>query len=319
MELIKKISDELNLPQQMLTEALLMSRKYVKHLKIKKRDGTLRTVYQPSKKLKIIQYWLIEHIFKDFKVHPAATAFLKGTSIKTNVDRHKKGRYFLKLDFKDFFPSIHFTDLEPILHNCAKVTNQEIKVDELLQIVRDSCFYVNNLLPIGYPTSPLISNIVMYEFDSKIITALSDDDKYGKSCYTRYADDLTFSTNVKGACNNIQRLVEEVLNNMTSPKLKPNPTKTRFVTSSGGSAIVTGLRICHDGHMTIHRDYKDKVRLMISLYNKGLLSGNDILSLKGHLSYVRYVDGAFYTKLQKKHFKSINKILTPDETDSDKA
>ena len=69
MKLIKVISDNLNVPTDMLDEALKNSRRLVKHIKIPKRDGTLRTVYQPSKKLKIIQYWLIENVFKCFEIH----------------------------------------------------------------------------------------------------------------------------------------------------------------------------------------------------------------------------------------------------------
>ena len=115
MELIKVISENLNVPSDMLADALKNSRRLVKHLKIPKRDGTLRTVYQPSKKLKIIQYWLIENVFKHFKIHHAATAFQKDKSIKINAFIHKKGRYFLKLDFKNFFPSIIFEDFKPFI------------------------------------------------------------------------------------------------------------------------------------------------------------------------------------------------------------
>lgn len=56
MQLINDISKELNTPTEMLHEALRESRKLVKHIKMKKRNGSDRTVYQPSKKLKIIQY-----------------------------------------------------------------------------------------------------------------------------------------------------------------------------------------------------------------------------------------------------------------------
>lgn len=306
MELIKVISDSLNVPADMLDEALKNSRGLVKHIKIPKRDGTLRTVYQPSKKLKTIQYWLIENVLKHFDIHHAATAFQKDKSIKSNAIKHKKGRYFLKLDFKDFFPSIKFDDFQPLIHQI----NIDFDKDALSDLIRLSCFYLQDRLPIGYPTSPIISNIVMFGFDTRIVATISDKNKYGKSNYTRYADDLTFSTNLKGACDSIKKKVEDILNDITSPNLKLNPQKTRFVSSTGGSALVTGLRICHDGHITIHRKYKDKVRLMLSLYGKSKLSADEIPSLKGHLGYIRHVDGPFYTKLQNKHFMSINKLLT---------
>lgn len=310
MELIKLISENLNVPSDMLADALKNSRRLVKHLKIPKRDGTLRTVYQPSKKLKIIQYWLIENVFKHFEIHHAATAFQKDKSIKINAFIHKKGKYFLKLDFKNFFPSIIFDDFKLFIHQLIKKTNLNVEEDELSDLIRNSCFYRRDRLPIGYPTSPIISNIVMYDFDTRIVSAISDKDMYGVSNYTRYADDLTFSTDLKGACDNIKKLVEDILNDIKSPDLTLNTVKTKFVSSSGGSAIVTGLRICHDGHITIHRKYKDKIRLMLSLYSKGKLSEDEIPSLKGHLGYIRHVDGSFYTKLQNKHFMSVGKLLS---------
>lgn len=309
MSLLETIAKDLNVPQDMLSDALSGSRRLVKHIKIPKKNGSFRLVFQPSKKLKVIQYWLNNHIFKKLNIHESATAYQKEKSIKINATTHKNGQYFLKLDFKDFFPSIKFKDFSPYIKEWNNSISQPFKEKELLEIVKRSCFYTGDLLPIGYPTSPIISNIVMYNFDSKITSLLSDKDNYGMTVYTRYADDLTFSTNLKGACKKIEILVSKELKSMLNPKLTLNQSKTRYVSSSGGSAFITGLRICHDGHITIHREYKDKVRLLITLYQKNKLPEEDINSLKGHLSYIKDVDGSFYTKLQKKHFSTINTLL----------
>ena len=314
MKLFERISNDLNVPAEMLHEALSLSRKLVKHIKIPKKDGTYRVVYQPSKKLKIIQYWLDNNIYKSLKVHESATAYQKDKSIKFNAIRHQEGRYFLKLDFKDFFPSIKFSDFAPYVQSWNSATSSPFDENELLETIRYSCFYLGDTLPIGYPTSPIISNIVMYEFDYKIISLLSDKEKYGESVYTRYADDITFSTDLKGACKRIKTLVSKELKSMNSPSLKLNPSKTRFVSSPGGSAFITGLRVCYDGHITIHRKYKDKIRLLISLYEKGSLSQEEVSSLKGHLSYIRHVDSPFYTKLQKKHFNSLSNVLSENKS-----
>lgn len=253
---------------------------------------------------------MVENIFKNIKVHDSATAFLQDKSIKTNAIRHNEGRYFLKLDFKDFFPSINFRDFSPFVQQWIRGSDLNINEDELLNVIQQSCFYKKDLLPIGYPTSPIISNIVMYKFDTTIVSAITQKDIYGIATYTRYADDMTFSTDKKGACNEIITLVRDILKKQHSPKLTLNLSKTHFVSSSSGSAIVTGLRICHDGHITIHRKYKDKIRLMLSLYKKGNLKKEQKTSLKGHLAHIRHVDGAFYTKLQNKHFEDIYKILS---------
>ncbi len=309
MSLIKTIAKDLNVPEFMLNEALSRSHKLVKHIKIPKKDGSERLVYQPSKKLKIIQYWLDSKVFNSLRIHESATAYKKDRSIKINASSHRKNRYFLKLDFKDFFPSIKFSDFAPILQEWHSNNSPSFNEMELLETVRLACFYLRDLLPIGYPTSPVISNIVMYEFDTHITSLLSDQDKYGRSIYTRYADDLTFSTNEKGACKEIKRLVSKELRLMGSPNLKLNTKKTKFVSSSGGSAFITGLRVCYDGHITIHRKYKDRIRLLISLYQKGVLSDDEKNSLKGHLYHIKHVDSLFYTKLQNKHFDAMSSLL----------
>lgn len=308
--MIGTISKDLNIPEDMIKDTLLYSRKHVKHIKIPKKDGSYRRVYQPSRKLKLVQYWLIKNIFEELKVHPAAMAYRKSFSIKSNVYSHKNRRFFLKLDFKDFFPSITVNDLCPIIYEFYKAKKCAWNIDELLEIIKLSCFYIDDKLPIGYPSSPIISNAVMFNFDSKTVSLLEGQkSKFGEIQYTRYADDLTFSSNRKGVCLLIKQLVEDIIRNLDSPKLTINPEKTRFLSSTGGSAFVTGLRLCYDKHITIHRKYKDRIRLLLSLYDKNTLNESDINTLKGHLSYIRHVDSPFYTKLQKKYFKSITKLF----------
>ena len=55
MNLVQRISHDLAIPEAMLEEALLYARRLVKHIKIEKKDGKIRKVYQPSRKLKVIQ------------------------------------------------------------------------------------------------------------------------------------------------------------------------------------------------------------------------------------------------------------------------
>lgn len=310
MNLIDKISQDLNIPKEMLNEALFFSRNLVKLLRITKKDGGERKVFQPSKKLKVIQYWLIKNVFSIMKVHKSAMAYKENISIKNNAVKHSKNKYFLKLDFKDYFPSIMFEDFLPYLeswHEKAKPVWNLNK--EAIWVIKDSCFYKEDRLPIGYPSSPIISNIVMYNFDVEVTSMLSDHiERFGRVEYTRYADDMVFSTNKKGACKEILKNATDLIENIKTPKLKINSKKINFVSSSGGSALVTGLRICHDGHITLHRNYKDKIRLLISLFSKERLKNEDISRLKGHIAYVKNVDSVFYTKLQHKYFKTLDKL-----------
>lgn len=308
MRLIEEISQDLGFPEQYLSSALINSRRLVKRIKVKKRDGGERVVYQPSKKIKVIQYWLISNVFQSIRVHSAATAYLKGKSIKHNLLLHKRGRFFLKLDFCEFFPSITFSDLSCVIDSCFKNNQSCFDSDELKELIKIACFYKDDRLPIGYPSSPIISNIVMYDFDSLIASDVVESGKYGVVKYSRYADDMVFSTNKQGACQDIKNHVVRLLINIGSPKLKINERKTRYLSSSGGSALVTGLRLCYDEHMTVHRKYKDEIRRLFYCLEKGLLNEKEKKSLRGHLSYLKYVDGQYYSKLMSKYFALLKHI-----------
>ena len=308
MKLIEKISQDLGLPEQYLSSALLNSRRLVKRIKIIKRDGNERVVYQPSKKIKVIQYWLISNVFQSIRVHSAATAYSKGKSIKHNLLLHKKNRFFLKLDFCEFFPSITYDYLSSIVDSWLKDDRSHFNSDELKQLIKLVCFYKNDRLPIGYPSSPIISNIVMYNFDLLISSNVVESGMYGEVKYSRYADDMVFSTNKQGACQEIKNCVMQLLIDIGSPTLKLNEQKTRYLSSSGGSALVTGLRLCYDTHMTVHRKYKDEIRRLFYCLEKGLLSEKEKKSLKGHLSYLKYVDGQYYSKLISKYFDLLKNI-----------
>src|SRR2546426_957415 len=76
----------------------------------KRAPGQFRTIAQPAKEVKALQYWVMKHVLSQFEVHPAATAYRKDLSILHNARPHTRGRFLLKMDFKDFFPSLRAYD-----------------------------------------------------------------------------------------------------------------------------------------------------------------------------------------------------------------
>ena len=310
MEIREKISNDLNVPLKLIDEALAFSRKHVKKVYINKKSGnSRRAIYQPSKKLKIIQYWLISNVFEKLAIHSSSAAYIKGKSILTNAERHKDNHYFLKMDFKDFFPSIKWKDLEPIIRTLSGQSTLDWELnDDAMRLIRDSCFYSNDSLPVGYPSSPIVSNIVMFALDEDIEKLLDDPSRFGTAVYSRYADDIVISTDKMGICNEIYRAVSKLINKTNSPKLSLNPAKTKMGSSTSGSAIVTGLRVCANGHITIHRKQKDHIRLLLSRHKKQKLNKEETASLLGHLSYVRYVAPQFYSRLKIKYFNEIESL-----------
>ena len=305
MNIRDKVSRDLNISLDFIHDALTCARSHVRKFHILKRSGQPRRISQPSAKLKTIQYWLLQNIIEHLPINDCALGYRKGLSILDNAFFHSNSRFFLRADLEDFFPSISFEDLWPIVQNWHESTEPEWDCDQdLRDMIRLACFDGRDRLPIGYPSSPSISNVVMMKFDIRINKEISNP-AYGNMLYTRYADDLVFSTDLKGACILWYKQLQKIIKETDNPNLVLNKAKTRFGSSSGGSAIVTGLRVAYDGHITIHRHQKDSIRLMLSLLKKGKLKREDYNSLLGHLSYCHHVAPSFYTKLQQKYFNEI--------------
>lgn len=309
MELKELISSELNVPLELIEEAVKIAHRSIKKFHLPKRTGGYRVISQPDGKTKAIQYWLIRNVFEKLPVHEASMAYKKRISTLDNAIAHKKNKYFLKVDLKDFFPSVKFADIEKIIKEWHKEAKAKWSYNKSAkQIIQNTCFDVAGHLPIGYPSSPSISNAVMYSFDTKLNALLADKEEFGDVVYTRYADDIVISTNKRQTCKSILTVVRATIKEHKHPKIAINESKIHMGSSTSGSAMVTGLRICQNEHITINRKQKDNTRLLLSLMAKKQLKQEDYEVLRGYLAYIKHVDPQFYTKLQTKYFEEIESL-----------
>ena len=303
--LLNKISLDLLLPKDRL-DYLIRSAPYrYKVYPIPKRSGTgMRIIAQPAKEIKRFQYWVIAHVFQLLSVHPAATAYTAGKNIRLNADPHAGSPYLLKLDFKDFFPSIkgqHFlqyayendgfgfeeSDLERlvrILFWCPKSQKQLPKSQQQLQ------------LSIGAPSSPFLSNAIMYRFDNEITNFCARFD----IAYTRYADDMTFSMHDKTMRGSTLSKVLEVLNELPFPRLQINDTKTIFG-SKAHRRMVTGLILSNEGNVSLGHDRKRLLRAQIHHFVTGKLSDSKRIKLRGMLAFARDVEPEFVERMENRY------------------
>jgi RNA-directed DNA polymerase len=161
------------------------------------------------------------------------------------------------------------------------------------------------VLSIGAPSSPLISNFFMYHFDIAISDFCSDKD----IVYTRYADDLTFSTNHKDILFQIPELIKGQLNSLFGNTIKINRKKTKF-SSKGHNRHVTGITITNDGHLSLGRERKRYIKHMVHQYLLEKLSREDIFHLKGLLAFTKHIEPAFISSLKEKYsVELINRIF----------
>ncbi|MFZ5691490.1 MAG: retron Ec67 family RNA-directed DNA polymerase/endonuclease [Pseudomonadota bacterium] len=165
---------------------------------ILKKAGGQRTISAPNARLKFIQRRLadllekcqleIEATLKVKQQCVLAHGFKSGFSIQTNAVNHRNQRWVLNADLANFFPSINFGRVYGFF-----VKNQHYLLNEKVAAVIAQIACHENKLPQGSPCSPIISNIIAHLLDIRLNELAS-----GCGCtYTRYADDLTFSTNEK--------------------------------------------------------------------------------------------------------------------------
>lgn len=186
LETRRDIAEMLDVTEKRLNYYLYIipEHKRYKRFEIKKKRGGTREIYAPATSLKIIQQKLNQVLQSVYNAKPSAHGFLPGRSILSNALPHVKKRHVLNLDLKDFFPSINFGRVRGMFMHTPYNRNHEVATT-LAQIC---CF--NEYLPQGAPTSPVVSNMLCAKLDSQLQKLA----KEHRSTYTRYADDITFST-----------------------------------------------------------------------------------------------------------------------------
>jgi RNA-directed DNA polymerase len=253
---------------------------------IPKRSGGTRTISHPSQELKAAQRWLLNNVVCQLPVHSAATAYRRGRGIALGVVPHLGTRFSLRLDFKDFFPSIRASDIKAhlvTLHAAGRLAPQGSWEDADFEVFCAlSCRF--GTLPVGAVTSPSLSNSVCFGLD----TALAAHCERQAVTYTRYADDLTFSCDTPGVLATVPGAVADLLRTLEYPKgLAINPAKTQY-TSKKGRRVVTGLVIGSAGELSVGRKTKRRIRAMIHQWD--LLSSPAKRQLAGLLAYAKSIE-----------------------------
>lgn len=275
-------------------------RRYKEHY-IEKRNGRgKRLISQPTAEIKLLQRILIKNEFLNLPLHDAAVAYRHNSSIKNHAAKHAESKYLLKLDFTDFFPSIKKA---AILHRLSEDTNYSEKEKWIIcQLLCKMNRKTSNLeLSIGAPSSPFISNYLMWEFDSKLTNLCT----LHSAKYSRYADDLAISTSEPYTLDLVKQKVVEILKELPYLGISLNESKTVNVSTKNHRTLV-GLTLANNGSVSVGRTEKRNLRASMHAMRNGKLSKEEISRLQGKLAFIYSIDPEFVISLCSKN--GFNKI-----------
>ena len=264
---------------------------YYEVFSIPKKSGGLRIITAPDADLKKIQDKLASKLLEhkkyireenNIKVN-ISHGFEKNKSILTNAKIHVNKRYLLNIDLKDFFPTIHFGRVRGYFQK-----NKYFKLNNEIATLIAQLSCCEGKLPQGAPTSPIIANMICEILDLRILKLCK---KY-KVDYTRYADDLSFSTNDRNFLLNKDNFLEEVNQEITHAGFSINTSKTRLAFRNS-KQTVTGLVV--NKKVNIDNLYYKRTRAMANeLYKTGhAFDGEEELNIKnieGRFSFVNHID-----------------------------
>lgn len=243
-----------------------------------KSDGSKRKLSVPDLILKLVQKSIADNILIQYPISKYAKAYKPGSSIQKNARPHVGKKKILKLDIEGFFDHILYSRVKDTVF-------YEEKYSESIRILLTMLCYYNDSLPQGAPTSPAITNIIMYDFD-EMVGAFCNEKNIA---YTRYCDDMTFS-----GYFDEREIISFVKGELRKLGLFLKNRKTAVISASKRQ-VVTGIVV--NEKMNVTKDYKKTIRQEIYYIKKfGLdehlkrLGISDkqqyVLSLKGRIAFV---------------------------------
>lgn len=272
------------------------------HFTVKKKNGDERMIFSPHNELKKIQRALNFILQNIVYHHSAATGFIKGKSIVDNANNHVGYHYVFNIDIQDFFHSFdrnkvklafigkpfYFTkEREPIAFLLANLCTHPIDINGAIKMI----------LPQGSPTSPILSNMLSLRLDKRL-QGLANRFKLN---YTRYADDISFSSNRNvfnkdEFKNELYKIIEH------DEGLRINQSKIRLQQYKYRQEV-TGLIV--NEQVNVRKKYIKQIRMWLYYWEKyGYAKANglflkDYEKDKGHVKfYYTSLNHVLYGKLQ---------------------
>jgi len=305
------------------TQKLSPKTDYVR-FKMAKKTGGFREISAPKPQLKSLQYWILENILNRVAVSEQTHGFVIKRNIVSNAIPHLKQAVVINCDLENFFPTISYprvrglfkslgysTEVATIL---ALLTTEAEQKEVVLDGEKLYLYTGNRYLPQGSPASPMISNLICRKLDKRmsgIATSLG-------FVYTRYADDMTFSSK---EYLNINKMLYWVKGIVKEEGFILHPEKTRIM-KKGARHEVTGV-VVNEKPSVNRKELKRFRALLYQIEQSGLegkswhgKSENLISVIWGYANFIKMVDEQKGAKFMEQVKAIIEKKVEPKEEEN---
>lgn len=229
-------------------------------------------------------------------------SYRKGVSAHDAVVRHANSKFFFVCDIANFFPSIKRQRIRSTLESGrerAPLLDFDVWLNRIVDLVA-----TDDGLPVGFSTSPGISNAALREFDD----ALNEHCAQNDLVLSRYSDDIIVSGKNRQALSDIESRVSSILDETMAGELALHPAKSKFL-HSGARIKLLGMILMPNGMISVDSNLKSEIEILLHFYahDKGKFADRvdgdyqkAEARLSGLLNYTNTVDQAYLDKLRRK-------------------
>lgn len=235
---------------------------YYRNFKIPKKKGGERLISAPKRGLGLAQTRLAEVLNKKYTAKSYVKGYVEGESFLTNARYHERQKWILNIDIQDFYPSITFPRIRGLF------LSEYFRFNDRVATILARITTTKDGLPQGARTSPVLANMIAANLDKKLIAIAAAN----KIRYSRYADDITFSSSQKHIPSSLIKswepqfgsrkiqLGSELLEAFRSSGFSVNESKTRLLMSYERQEV-TGLIVNKSAN--VRRSDISRLRMII--------------------------------------------------------
>ena len=288
---LKDLSRALSISESLLYLMINKKDYMYKVYTIPKKNGSMRTISSPVLSLKLVQKWILKMILEKIKVSNNSMGFAKGKNgLKESAELHKNKLFMLQMDISDFFGSI----------SKNKVYNLFISMgygNKMAYILSELCTY-NDKLPQGAVTSAYLANLICFRLDARLNGVCRRRDVI----YSRYCDDLCFSSDNRLVLNKLEKIISSILK---EEGFTVNDKKTRYSSPYSRKAVLNVT--INDKELHANKSYKHLIRSRIfNMISSGDYSERE--AVVGSISFVNSIEVGYKEKI----IQYINGVIKKD-------